>query len=375
MPTRCDIALVISDLGSGGAQKVLVQLAEAWRSSGKRVAVITLAGQDLDFHKLAKGVSRIVIGGVGESRSRFGGLWANAMRILRLRKALRTTNPAVAVSFVAQTSILMVIAALGLNMRAVVSERNDPRRQSLGPIWDFLRRVVYPWADLVTANSRGALDTLAEFVPRDRLLYVPNPLTRPPPSEAIVLTAPTILTIGRLSHQKAHDVLLKAFALFHTTHLDWRLAVMGEGQQKASLLALTAELGITDFVDWIGTQPDPYAWLRAARIFVLASRYEGSPNALLEAMSCGLPCIISDGSPGPLELIENGISGAVVPSENPVALAATLARLADDPVLAKRLGDAARECVKSFDPSVVMEVWEAAIGPAEPLAVHRRGRN
>ncbi len=65
MPTRCDIALVISDLGSGGAQKVLVQLAEAWRSSGKRVAVITLAAEDLDFHKLAKGVSRIVIGGVG----------------------------------------------------------------------------------------------------------------------------------------------------------------------------------------------------------------------------------------------------------------------------------------------------------------------
>ncbi len=260
-------------------------------------------------------------------------------------------------------------------MRAVVSERNDPRRQSLGPIWDFLRRVVYPWADLVTANSRGALDTLAEFVARDRLLYVPNPLTRPPPLEAVILTAPTIFTIGRLSHQKAHDVLLKAFALFHTTHLGWRLAIMGEGQQKASLLALTAELGIMDFVDWIGKQPDPYAWLRAARIFVLASRYEGSPNALLEAMSCGLPCIISDGSPGPLELIENGISGAVVQSENPVALAATLARLADDRVLAKELGDAARERVKSFDPSVVMEVWEAAIGPAEPLAVHWRGRN
>ena len=100
------------------------------------------------------------------------------MRILRLRRALRTTNPAVAVSFVAQTSILTVIAALGLSMRVIVSERNDPHRQSLGPIWDLLRRVVYPWADVVTANSRGALDTLAEFVARDRLLYVPNPLTR-----------------------------------------------------------------------------------------------------------------------------------------------------------------------------------------------------
>jgi glycosyltransferase involved in cell wall biosynthesis len=362
MPTQCDIALVISDLGSGGAQKVLVQLAEAWRSSGKRVVVITLAGEDLDFHKLAKGVSRIVIGGVGESRSRFGGLWANAMRILRLRRALRTANPAVAVSFVAQTSILTIIAALGLNMRAVVSERNDPRRQSLGPIWNFLRRVVYPWADLVTANSRGALDTLADFVARDQLLYVPNPLTPPPASEAMVLAAPTILTIGRLSHQKAHDVLLKAFAIFCKSHLDWRLAIMGEGQKKASLLALTAELGIMNSVDWIGTQSDPYTWLQAARIFVLVSRHEGSPNALMEAMSCGLPCIISDGSPGPLELIENEVSGAVVPLENPVALASALAQLADDPVLAKRLGDAARERVKSFDPSVVMGVWDAAIG-------------
>jgi glycosyltransferase involved in cell wall biosynthesis len=276
--------------------------------------------------------------------------------------ALRTTNPVVAVSFVAQTSILTVIAAVGLSMRVVVSERNDPHRQSLGPIWDLLRRVVYPWANVVTANSRGALDTLAEFVARDRLLYVPNPLTRPPTSEAIDLTAPTILTIGRLSHQKAHDVLLRAFAIFRKAHLDWRLAIMGEGEKKASLLALTAELGIMNFVDWIGTQPEPYTWLRASRIFVLASRHEGSPNALMEAMSCGLPCIISDGSPGPLELIENEVSGAVVPLENSVALASALARLADDPVLAKRLGDAARERVKSFDPSVVMGVWEAAIG-------------
>jgi glycosyltransferase involved in cell wall biosynthesis len=139
---------------------------------------------------------------------------------------------------------------------------------------------------------------------------------------------------------------------------------MGEGPEESELRALASRLGITNRVDWLGTRPDPFPWLRAARIFSLASRYEGTPNALLEAMSCGAPCIVSDASPGPLELIEDGVSGLIVPVEDCGALAAAMDRVASDTMLSSRLGEAARKRVQGHAPKLAMLSWEAAIATA-----------
>ena len=277
---------MISDLGSGGAQRVLLHLVEAWHRKGRRITVITLAGPEQDFFRLPNGVRRIAIGGVANSRSLLAGLLANGGRVWRLRRALREANAPIAIAFVAQSAVLTVLASIGLPLRVVASERNDPRHQTLGPIWNQLRRFAYRRADLVTANSRGVVEALAEFVPRDRLAFLPNPLPSPPTCEPAQLAAPTILSIGRLNHQKAHDVLLRAFAHFAAKQPDWRLAIMGEGPEEMGLRELASRLGIADKVDWLGRRDNPYPFLRACRMFVLASRHEGMPNALLEAMSC-----------------------------------------------------------------------------------------
>jgi glycosyltransferase involved in cell wall biosynthesis len=311
---------------------------------------------------LPDGVRRIVIGGVASSRSLFAGLLANGGRIVRLRRALREAGAPVVVAFVAQTAVLTGLASTGLRVRVVAAERNDPKHQDLGPIWNGLRRFAYRRADLVTANSRGVVEHLAEFIPRGRLAFLPNPLPGPSNGDAAPLTAPTILSIGRLNRQKAHDVLLRGFAEFAATHPEWRLAIMGEGPEEASLRELASRLGIAERIDWLGRCEDPYPYLHACRIFALASRHEGMPNALLEAMSCGMPCIVSDGSPGPLELIQDGINGLVVPVESATALAKAVERLAADRQFADALGSQARETVRGHAPSAVVKVWDEALG-------------
>ena len=330
-------------------------------NAGRKVTVITLAEAEHDFFHLSAGVRRIAISGIAQSRSVFGGLLANVVRVKRLRKALRDTRAPVAVAFIMPTAVLTLFAALGLNLRVVACERNDPSRQSFGFLWEFLRRLAYPWADVVTANSRGALAALKMYVPSDKLVYVANPLSTLPRGDPAVLKAPTILSVGRLNHQKAHDVLLEAFALFAAQHAEWRLAIMGDGPAAAELRRLASRLGIVDRVDWLGTQFDPYPWLRSARIFALVSRYEGTPNALLEAMSCGLPCIISNASPGPMELVENNVTGLVVPVEDHAALASMLDRLASDETLSSRLGKAGRQRVQVHAPESSLQSWEVAI--------------
>jgi glycosyltransferase involved in cell wall biosynthesis len=161
---------------------------------------------------------------------------------------------------------------------------------------------------------------------------------------------------------KAQEILLEAFALLGDDLQDWRLAVLGDGRLENELRAMATGLGIHHRVDWHGVVADPYVFYRSACIFALPSRVEGTPNALLEAMSCGLPVIVSDGAPGPLELVQDGVTGLVVPVNDARALAAALHRLASDEALRRRLGAAARERVMEYSLPLALATWESVIG-------------
>lgn len=356
-----DIAFIISHLGSGGAQRVLSTLANSWVLKGRRVCVITYNDKDGDFFTLDPAVQRIVIGGVGTSHTLVRGLIRNIHRIIALRRALRETDAKVIVGFVAGTNVLVVLASLGLGSRVIISERNDPARQSFGWLWDRLRQVLYRYADVVTANSQGSLETMRAYVPEQKLALVPNPLDHRTTTASREKTSPTVLTVGRLTHQKAHDVLLEAFAHVSSQAPDWRLAIVGDGKLRGTLHARAERLGISARVDWHGRVSDPFDYYRTTDIFVLVSRYEGIPNALLEAMSCGLPVIVSDASPGPLEFVEHEITGLVVPVDNIPDLVIALERLIDDLPLRRRLGCAARERVAECNLPNVLQVWERVL--------------
>ncbi len=363
-----DIALVISDLRGGGAQRVAVTMAKAWSAAGLRVGVITQSSPDSDAFTLDPTIPRISLGGSGNALSMAAGLVANVRRVLAIRGALKQLRPACVLSFMMQPNVLTVLATRGFHGRVVVSERNDPARQRFSRVWEFLRRKLYHHADLVTANSQGALETMKSYVPEDKLALLPNPTQV---SMSSLDSAPsarterrTILAVGRLNHQKGYDVLLEAFARFRQATPDaknWRLIVLGEGPLGEELLRQCQGRQLEGFVDWKGYVSDPYPYYRTADIFALASRYEGSPNALLEAMSCGVPAIVTDASPGPLELIEDGIGGLVVPAEDPAALAAALARLAADETLRQRMGSAARDRAAENALSRVLPIWNRAL--------------
>lgn len=358
------VAVVIGDLGRGGAQRVAVNLVNAWIGQGRDVCVITMASAVVDAFALAPTVRRIALDLRQPARSALSALGANFGRILALRRAIGTSGCPVVVAFVGRTNVLTVLATRGLGRRVIISERNDPARQSLGRAWDWLRRLTYPLADMVTANSRGALAALARWVPADRLALVRNPLAPPPNDDRTEFGQPTILHVGRLSHQKAQDILLRAFAAFAAAHPDWRLMIVGDGKSADDLHALAAQLGIAERVTWLPHIDDPFPHYRGADMFVLASRYEGTPNALLEAMSCGCAAIVSDASQGPLEYVEHDVTGLVVPSDAPGPLAAALARLADDAGLRARLGRAARQRVADLGIDRVVWQWNALLDGA-----------
>jgi glycosyltransferase involved in cell wall biosynthesis len=255
----------------------------------------------------------------------------------------------------------------------VVSERNDVERQALDFLLVTLCRRLYPEADVVTANSHGSLAGLGRWVPPDRLAYVPNPLAIPDGARSgpapSGFAGPCVLTVARLVPQKEHSLLLDAFARLPAGLGHWRLAVVGSGPEDRVLRAQADRLGIADRVDWYGRCDDPFAFYRHADVFALPSRFEGMPNALLEAMSFGLPAIVADGTPGPLEVVRHGETGLVTRAGDPGALASAITLLATRSDLRRALGDSARREVGRFAMAEAVASWVAVLDLPDRVAV------
>ena len=282
-------------------------------------------------------------------------------RARAIRSVVKSENPRVVVSFIGSTNILTTIACKFLGKRIVISERNDPAIQELNHPYNKLRPYVYKYADIVTANTHNALVTMRKYVPEKKLAYVPNPLDINIKNNKITKTEKChnfILSVGRLHEQKAYDILLEAIKLISHELDNWRLLVLGKGELKKELHQLTCDLEISHLVDWKGHVSNPYKYYNMADIYVLPSRHEGMSNSLLEAMTFGLPVVISDACYGLLEIINNGENGIVIPVNDPNALADAIIKLIQDESLRNFLGNNAREAVKKFELNNVMGTWE-----------------
>ncbi len=154
-----------------------------------------------------------------------------------------------------------------------------------------------------------------------------------------------VVAIGRLCPQKGFDVLLDAFAKVASVLPSTRLVVLGKGNDRGELIRRAQTLGIADRVDFIGWVQNPYALLSRASAFVMSSRYEGFPNALLEALACGAPAVATDCPSGPSEILEGGI-GRLVPVEDPGALSVAILDVLRDPVLRAEMAREGRRRVE-----------------------------
>ena len=353
------IAFVIADLGSGGAQKIASSLMGHWANQGHNVHCITLDDGKNDFFVLSENVTRTALNLTQPSSNPLTALIANYHRIMSINGALESINPDVTISFIAPTNILSVLAARGLKTKLIISERNDPARQSFGWFWDTLRRLLYKKADIVTANSETAVKALSRTVPTHKLYLTPNHLPPPEPRYVKLISEKdnTILFVGRLHPQKAIDTLLKAFAKLEAP--GWKLKIVGHGSLENELKQLAQNLGLGDSVNWVGQVPNPYEYYARAKIFVLPSRHEGTPNALLEAMSCALVPIVSDAIDGAKPFVTD--ENLIFPCDDVTALSQKLTALIQNNADLNTHSKNAQTAVQSLTPEKIFKQWDALI--------------
>ncbi len=358
-PSR--VALVIPALTLGGAERVVCALAEDWARAGREVSVVTVASRQDDVYALAPGVRRVTLDLARPSRHALDALLQMGRRVAALRRALRALEPAVVVCFLESANVLSLLAASGTGVPVFVCVRTDPRYALLERRWAVLRRWLYPRARGVVVQTEGAAAWARRFCPRVHVIpnFAPRPARVAAPGAE--QGAKRLLAMGRLAAEKGFDVLIEAFAQVAGAHPDWSLSILGEGPARPGLETLVARLGLGERVSLPGFAADPFAELAAAHAFALPSRYEGFPNALLEAMACGLPAVAFDCPSGPAEVIVHGQNGLLVPPGDGRRLAAALDRVMGSGAERARMGRSAREVTVSLAPERVLARWSALL--------------
>ncbi|MGO1000167.1 glycosyltransferase [Lysobacter sp. CA196] len=312
--------LYLPQLKVGGAEISLLRLAQGLRTRGMEVALVVHRG-DAEARALA-GDIEVVSLDADRTLSAAG----------RLVQVLRRRRPEVLVSALTHSNIVAAVAArwAGGATRAVLTEHAPvSSMQRLDPSARYRATLrLMPWAyrlaDAVVAVSQGVRDDfeprLAEAT-RARLEVIPNPVLRRDWNSLAhepvddpwfgADAAPLVLSVGRLSPEKNFAGLIRAFVGVRMP-MQTRLAIIGEGPERPALQGLIDELGLGQRVRLLGQRANPYAYMRRARVFVLASLFEGFGNVLIEAMACGIPVISSDCPVGPREILGDGRYGDLV---------------------------------------------------------------
>jgi len=329
---RKHIAIFVPSMRGGGAERVMLTLANAFAERGHKVDLILARSEGPYLKYISERVTLINL---------------NAPRVLRslwpLLIYLRREKPDALLSALNYANFVAIIAwkLARVPTRLTVSERTSLSRsseKSADKITLRLIRWLYPKADKVICVSKGIETDMKQLLGAsgDKISTIYNPvdvdmihqkmnapLNHPWLSDQ---TLPVILAAGRLTEAKDYPTLLMAFAKLRKKH-DARLIIIGQGEEEVNLKILVEKLDIENDVEFAGFQDNPFAWMARCDLFVMSSAWEGFPNALIEAMTCGARIISTDCLTGPAEILEDGRWGTLVPVGDVVALAYAMSDL------------------------------------------------
>jgi glycosyltransferase involved in cell wall biosynthesis len=323
------VALFLPSLAVGGAERAVLGAARLLHARGHDVALVLGVAEGPLLDEIPTDVPVVVLGQPRTSRA-----------VPALVRYLRAARPSTLIPGMIQASVTADLAATLARTGTVVVPRlantHSAVRQGVTTPWERLLVAAsaraYRRAPLLIAPSQGVADDVVASAGVDaaRVRIAPNPVVdqrvlsaaqRPASHRFFAPGAPpVVLSVGRLVWQKDIVGLVEAFAAVQARTAA-TLLVLGDGPERSAVVARARELGIADVVDAPGFDPDPFPAMAQAGAYVLASRYEGSPAALIQALACGTPIVATDCPSGPREVLDGGRWGTLVPVGDRTALA------------------------------------------------------
>ena len=348
------IVTVASLHGNGGAERQIIMLSNALVDRGHDVTLIALAECNLCF-ELSSRVKLIDLSGVEKNK---GNKIVN--RFIAYRRMIKGIMPDVSVHYFFQSAYFSVVLPKKRRGKIIYSERGDPYDSEFSGALGVIRWLADFFIDGFVFQSKGAQFFFSDKI-KARSVIIPNSVSITNIEEYPVQTVreKRIVSIGRLHPQKNFQLLLEAFSKIAFDFPEYQLEIYGDGEQKEELIALSEKLGLSERVHFIPPQRQIFKLIYKASLFVLTSNFEGMPNALMEAMALGLPCVSTDCRPGGArDLIKDNENGFIVPVGDVKTLSNRIAFVLEHPLESGLIAAKARNIINTHTPERSFGLWE-----------------
>lgn len=344
---------VASSMNFGGAERVMSILSNTWCDKNCEVKILLTGTPVQSKYVLNKNVKLLSC----YDKAKKGSI-PHFIIIKSIRSMCKEWKPDVVISFYNDIAALSALAIIGYHIPLIYSERNDPNRVNQRRIDKIYRKIVEHRADRFVFQTAGAQKCYPKKV-QERSAVILNPLDMTGfPTHDFTTEKKEIVTVGRLEPQKNQKILIEAFSKLANDFPDYDLVIYGEGSLRQELEHLIQSKGLQDRIMLPGSKNRIQEYIKDASLFVLSSDYEGIPNALIEAMAIGLPCVSTDCSPGGArELINDGENGVIVECGDSAALAKAMASLLENREKARSMGANAKKICMRVDKGLVCDRW------------------
>lgn len=344
----------INAINGGGAGRVIIQLAHHFANAGYQSVLVTSFIDEEKEYDIPQNVTRLSLEQEEVEQSR---IKRNLSRIRALRQIIKKEKPVAIISFMAEPNFRALIATIGLKTKRIISVRNDPNKEYGGRLGQFVGKHILPIADGCVFQTEDAKEWFPEKLKKKSKVILND--VKEEFFDIERKQTCNVISVGRLSKQKNHALLIDAFASIADKHPDQKLLIYGAGTLENELSQQIHRLHLEGQAVLMGSTSNVGEALSKARVFVLSSDYEGMPNCLMEALAAGVPCV-STNCPcgGPNTLIREGENGLLVPIKDKEALAEAIDSLLSNEDYAEAIGKKAKETARQFHPERIFSQWQ-----------------
>lgn len=357
---KTTIAFIIHALGSGGAERVVSTLANELANK-YRVVIITYSKRK-PFYPLSSAITLFHCEEeLPTSQNFFQSMRTNYSLVAKISRFLKQENVKLSIGFMTSANILAILASRLNKIPVIISERNNPYLAKVPLFWKVMRRLSYSKASFLIVQTAEVRNYFSKFLSDEKLVIINNPIAPDLTAgkDEQFVKENIVLNVGRFIPGKAQDQLIKAFGAIN--HQGWKLHLIGSGPKAHDYEQLIKSLDLQSSVELLPPTKNIELHYNKARIFAFTSLSEGYPNALIEAMHFGLPCISTDCPTGPSEIIVNDNNGFLIPMNDQRALQEHLELLITDSTVRSRLGKQAEKSVERFETSTIVKRWQNVI--------------
>lgn len=354
------IDFICSSLVGGGAERVLVNLANHLVTKGYSLSIITF--NPGDDYEISKDISRVRL---HEGKPKNHKL-RSANNLIKYYKE-KNNRPDIVISFITETNLIAILVSRLYSLKIICSE-HITYLQKGNYVTKFTRNFIYRFANIITV-----LTSFDKPFYEDKgctVVVMPNPCTFIPLRESNINRKKVILAIGNLNryHHKGFDNLIKLAAPILKSNKDWILKILGGGEKGLEVLSKqVAEHNVSDQIIFTGFRNDINKVMQESSVFILPSRFEGLPMVLLEAMSQGMACIAYDCKTGPADIIVHEENGLLIKDQDMRDMQDGLTQLLNDEKLRINLSIKAINSLNKYSIENVSGLWEDLFKSLQPL--------